>query len=115
MIPARPAPLLDQSDSARARPADAERVGEPVPDRWPVRRRTDGPGARAGFLAGAGAWGRDAAALVRVGHRGYPYGGDPEEPFPDVVGRAGREVPHHGAEIALLRDLYRADAGRGAR
>ncbi|MEV7731857.1 hypothetical protein AB0O75_07055 [Streptomyces sp. NPDC088921] len=40
---------------------DDEYHWEAVPDRWPVRRRTDGPGARAAFLAGAGDRGRDAA------------------------------------------------------
>ncbi|MCZ9345525.1 DinB family protein, partial [Streptomyces sp. TRM76130] len=53
----------------------------------------------------------DDAALDRVGHCAYPYGGDAEEPFLDIVWWVNQELLHHGAEIALLRDLYRASAG----
>ena len=35
-------------------------------------------------------------------------GSDPEEPFIDIAWWVNQEVLHHGAEIALLRDLYRA-------
>ncbi|MFG2334131.1 DinB family protein [Streptomyces sp. NPDC048604] len=41
---------------------DEEYLWEPVPGCWSVRRRTDGPGARATLLIGAGEWGRDSAA-----------------------------------------------------
>lgn len=39
---------------------------------------------------------------------GDPHGSDPEDPFIDVVWWVDQELLHHGAEIALLRDLYRA-------
>jgi hypothetical protein len=50
----------------------------------------------------------DDEALDTVGHCSYPDGSDAEEPFLDVVWWVNQEVLHHGAEIALLRDLYRA-------
>ncbi|MET7486398.1 DinB family protein [Streptomyces sp. NPDC005538] len=204
MIPPRLAPLLDQFDLACERLSsrmtgpvmdsgdgtdtpvgpmtDAEYFWEPVPDCWSVRRRTDGPGARATLLAGQGDWGRDAAsyphpwpppfttlawrlshltellalradhtagshgltradhpvsgdavgavaafdaaagawrkallsvddaALDTVGYCTYPHGSDAEEPFIDIVWWVNQEVLHHGAEIALLRDLHRGMA-----
>ncbi|MFC9927750.1 DinB family protein [Streptomyces sp. NPDC127190] len=200
--PPRLGPLLDQFDFAHDRlvsrlagpvsdsgdgtetevgpMTDDEYFWEPVPGCWSVRRRADGPGPRATLLAGAGAWGRDAAAyphpwpppvttiawrlshltemltlradhttgsrsatretlpvsgsaadavaalragaaawrrallgaddtaLDTVGYCAYPYGSDPEEPFLDIVWWVNQELLHHGAEIALLRDLYRA-------
>jgi hypothetical protein len=73
----------------------------------------DAAAAIAAFEHGAAAWRRtllsaDDAALDTVGHSAYPYGSDAEEPFLDVVWWVNQEVLHHGAEIALLRDLYRA-------
>ncbi|CAL9324963.1 DinB family protein [Streptomyces sp. SudanB182_2057] len=203
-VPSRLLPLLEQFDFAYRRLADRmtgpvvdsgdgtdtpvgpmtddEYFWEPVPGCWSVRRREDGPGPRATFLAGAGDWGRDAAAyphpwpppfttiawrlshlgemltlradhtaggrrltrddyrisgdaatataafgsgaeawrkallgaddtaLDTVGYCAYPYGGDPEEPFLDIVWWVNQELLHHGAEIALLRDLYHARA-----
>ena len=50
----------------------------------------------------------DDAALDTVGHSTYPDGGDAEEPFLGIVWWVNQEVLHHGAEIALLRDLYGA-------
>ena len=50
----------------------------------------------------------DDAALDTVGYSTYPYGSDAEEMFIDIVWWVNQEVLHHGAEIALLRDLYRA-------
>jgi hypothetical protein len=69
-------------------------------------------GAIAGFDAAATAWraallGADDTALDTVGYSDYPDGSDPEEPFIDIVWWVNQEVLHHGAEIALLRDLYR--------
>ncbi|MFD8387978.1 DinB family protein [Streptomyces sp. NPDC059680] len=50
----------------------------------------------------------DDTALDTVGYCTYPYGSDAEEPFLDIVWWVNQEVLHHGAEIALLRDLHRA-------
>lgn len=78
----------------------------------------DAAGALADFEASAAAWraallGADDTALDTVGYSSYPYGSDPEDPFVDVVWWVNQELLHHGAEIALLRDLYRA-RGHGA-
>ena len=51
----------------------------------------------------------DDAALDTVGYSTYPYGSDAGEIFLDIVWWVNQEVLHHGAEIALLRDLYRAE------
>jgi hypothetical protein len=53
----------------------------------------------------------DDTALDTVGYSTFPYGSDVEEMFIDVVWWVNQEVLHHGAEIALLRDLYRAKHG----
>lgn len=50
----------------------------------------------------------DDAALDEVGRSRYPYGSDAEEVFLDVVWWVNQELLHHGAELGLLRDLYRA-------
>ncbi|WP_405875446.1 MULTISPECIES: DinB family protein [unclassified Streptomyces] len=80
-------------------------------DDYPVSGDT--AAALAAFDAGATAWRKallsvDDTALDTVGHCTYPHGSDPEEPFVDIVWWVNQEVLHHGAEIALLRDLYRA-------
>jgi hypothetical protein len=72
----------------------------------------DAAGGIAAFQAGAAAWrsvltGADEAALDAVGRSTYPYGSDPEDPFIQTVWWVNQELLHHGAEIALLRDLYR--------
>jgi hypothetical protein len=36
----------------------------------------------------------------------YPYGLDPQLPFISIVWWMNRELIHHTAEVALLRDLY---------
>ncbi|WP_329123605.1 DinB family protein [Streptomyces sp. NBC_01353] len=64
------------------------------------------------FDAGAEAWRKallsvDDKALDTVGLSTYPHGSDPEDPFLDVVWWVNQELLHHGAEIALLRDLHR--------
>jgi hypothetical protein len=56
--------------------------------------------------------GCDDAALSTVGFSGYPYGSDAGDLFIDVVWWVNQEVLHHGGEIALLRDLYRAREGQ---
>ena len=75
------------------------------------------PEALADFAASAAAWraalaGADDAALDTVGYCTYPYGSDPEDAFLSTVWWVNQEVLHHGAEIALLRDLYRARRGQ---
>lgn len=77
----------------------------------------DAAGGLAAFEAGAAAWrvglmSADDAVLDTVGHCSYPHGSDPEDPFIDVVWWVNQELLHHGAEIALLRDLYRARSGQ---
>ncbi|CAL9620276.1 DinB family protein [Streptomyces sp. enrichment culture] len=75
----------------------------------------DAATALAAFDTGAAAWREallsvDDAALDTVGYCTYPHGSDAEEPFVDIVWWVNQEVLHHGAEIALIRDLYRARA-----
>jgi hypothetical protein len=70
-------------------------------------------GAIASFVAASDAWrgtllSCDDAALGTVGLSTYPYGSDAGEVFIDIVWWVNQEILHHGAEIALLRDLYRA-------
>ncbi|MFE6042309.1 DinB family protein [Streptomyces sp. NPDC056452] len=72
----------------------------------------DAAGALAAFATAADAWrtallGADDTALDTVGYSTYPHGSDPEDPFIDIVWWVNQELLHHGAEIALLRDLYR--------
>ncbi|MDH6707524.1 hypothetical protein P3T27_004261 [Kitasatospora sp. MAA19] len=76
------------------------------------RASGDAQSAIAAFDAAATAWraavlAADDATLDTVGYCGYPYGGDAEEPFWEIVWWVNQELLHHGAEIALLRDLYR--------
>ncbi|MCP2256511.1 DinB superfamily protein [Streptoalloteichus tenebrarius] len=76
----------------------------------------DAAGGVAAFDSAAEAWRRallaaDNTALDRVGHSTYPDGSDPDVPFVEVVWWINQELLHHGAEIALLRDLYRARRG----
>ncbi|GAA4786289.1 DinB family protein [Streptomyces ziwulingensis] len=58
-------------------------------------------------------WRADVGALTEeqldtVGLSRYPYGSDADEPFISVLWGANVEFIHHMAEIALLRDLWRA-------
>ncbi|GAA2253050.1 MULTISPECIES: DinB family protein [Kitasatospora] len=73
----------------------------------------DAAGAIRVFDSAATAWravllGADDAALDTVGFSRYPYGSDPEDLFIETVWWVNQELLHHGAEIALIRDLYRA-------
>lgn len=68
-------------------------------------------GGIAAFGEAAAAWRAtllsvDDAALSTVGLSTYPNGSDPEDVFIDTVWWVNQEILHHGAEIALLRDLY---------
>jgi hypothetical protein len=73
----------------------------------------DAAGAIAAFADAASAWRKallsaDDTALDTVGYSTYPHGSDPDDPFIETVWWVNQELLHHGAEIALLRDLYRA-------
>ena len=48
------------------------------------------------------------ADLDQVGRSSFPWGLDPTLPFLDITWWVNQELLHHGGEIALLRDLYRA-------
>jgi hypothetical protein len=50
--------------------------------------------------------------LDTVGLSSYPYGRDPKLPFGDILWWTNRELIHHGAEIAVLRDLWQHWWGR---
>jgi hypothetical protein len=61
-------------------------------------------------------WRTDVGALTdeqldQPGFGQYPYGLDPELPFIQIVWWTNREAIHHLAEVALLRDLWRAGGG----
>jgi hypothetical protein len=43
---------------------------------------------------------------AQVGRSTFPYGLDPQLPLADILWWQNREVIHHGAEMAMLRDLY---------
>lgn len=43
----------------------------------------------------------------------FPAGRDPDLPLLDIVWWMNRELIHHGAEIACLRDLYATSVGGG--
>ncbi|MEW1610412.1 MULTISPECIES: DinB family protein [unclassified Streptomyces] len=53
--------------------------------------------------------------LDTVGFSQYPYGSDPDDPFISTLFGANLELIHHMAEIALLRDLWRARFTTGER
>jgi hypothetical protein len=83
-------------------------------DRYPVTGDADT--AISAFVGAVGSWravlaASDDTALDTVGYSRYPYGSDPRELFIDIIWWVNQEVLHHGAEIALLRDLYRATHG----
>lgn len=54
-----------------------------------------------------GLGGLDDTDLDIVGLSSNPWGLDPQLPFGDILWWTNRELIHHGAEIALLRDLWR--------
>jgi hypothetical protein len=91
-------PSMDREDGVHIDVApitDAEYRREPVPGCGPIRVHSTGPGPGATLLLGGGDWGLDAAPS--------PH------PWPPLTTIAWRheELLHHGAEIGLLRDLYR--------
>jgi hypothetical protein len=92
-------------------------IGSHALTRDDYRFSGDAAGALAAFDRGADAWraalvSADDAALDMVGRSTYPNGSDPEDPFIETVWWVNQELLHHGAEIALLRDLYRAQHGQ---
>ncbi|WP_375496600.1 DinB family protein [uncultured Jatrophihabitans sp.] len=65
------------------------------------------------FARAAARWrsavaGADGEQAGQVGYSQYPGGLDRTLPFVDVVWWVNRELIHHGADIALIRDLYLA-------
>jgi DinB superfamily len=63
-------------------------------------------------------WRDSVAALTdeqldQPGFGQYPWGLDPQLPFIGIVWWTNRELIHHLAECALLRDLWRARSGQG--
>jgi hypothetical protein len=63
------------------------------------------------FAAGVAA--TSEADLDRVGYSAMPHGLDPFVPFCSIVWWQTRELIHHTAEAALLRDLYAATGPGG--
>ena len=53
------------------------------------------------------------ADLDQIGRCQFPQGLDPTVPFWQTIWWVNQELLHHGAEIALLRDLYRAAPHEG--
>jgi len=49
------------------------------------------------------------------GFGGYPYGLDPQVPFIGIIRWTNRELIHHLAEVALMRDFYAASKQRSTR
>jgi hypothetical protein len=47
-----------------------------------------------------------AEEFGQVGRSSFPWGLDPGLPLTDILWWQTREVIHHGAEIAFIRDLY---------
>lgn len=87
-------------------------------DRAEYRPAGDAATAVARLREGVQAW-RQAIESVdprdhaSTGLSTYPYGSDPDETFVDNLWWLNQEIIHHGAEIALLRDLYsRLGSGR---
>jgi hypothetical protein len=52
--------------------------------------------------------GVSSADLDTIGFSTMPFGLDPEVRFADLVAWTNTEFTHHAAEVACLRDLYRA-------
>ena len=83
---------------------------------WPGLTAADGLAfidtAYADWSAGLGS---ADDAMLRRRSDGPPGTLDGRFPFADVILHVNREIIHHGAEVALLRDLYRSlrSAGQG--
>jgi hypothetical protein len=55
--------------------------------------------------------GASAEQAIEVGYSGWPVGMDPDLPFVDIVWWVNRELIHHGADMATVRDLYAVRGG----
>jgi hypothetical protein len=85
--------------------------GDRTFDRATYESQSTASGAVDRFREAVGAWrkallGVDESDYDRTGLSSYPYGSDAEETFLACVWWENQEILHHGAEIALLRDLY---------
>lgn len=85
--------------------------GDHAFDRTTWESRPDAAGAVERLREATADWRRalltvDGSDYDRTGLSSYPYGSDPEETFLPMVWWQNQEVLHHGAEIALLRDLH---------
>ena len=85
--------------------------GDRTFDRATYEPRPDAAGAIERLRQATAEWRRvllgvDEFDYDRTGLSSYPYGSDAEETFPTIVWWENQEILHHGAEIALLRDLY---------
>jgi hypothetical protein len=68
---------------------------------------------RADYTIGSRSWTWDnlegsptAQGGLALRRSSYPWGLDPKLPLADILWWQNREMIHHGAEIAMLRDLY---------
>ncbi|MFI7275515.1 DinB family protein [Streptomyces sp. NPDC049879] len=119
----RPAPLPDDAPRTRTIAVLAGHLGEMAVLRadHTVGSHAMGPDdvsypatAGAGLAFVRDGWARWRAALAGladgeldvVGRCGYPGGLDPTLPILDIVWWMNRELIHHGAEMAFVRDLY---------
>jgi hypothetical protein len=91
----------DYTDGAAARPAGYL----PFPGRADeaVAELHDAAARWRAAVAGA-----SAAQAVQVGYSAWPIGMDRDLPFVDIVWWMNRELIHHGADMAMVRDLYAA-------
>ena len=85
--------------------------GDGLFDRATYEPRGDAAGAVERFRGAAAGWRAaviaiDVSDYDRTGLSTYPYGSDPEETLPSMVWWQNQEILHHGAEIALIRDLF---------
>ncbi|HXM59075.1 MAG TPA: DinB family protein [Candidatus Dormibacteraeota bacterium] len=97
-----------------------QRANHHFGDRTVVRQQIELPDTAAGGLAlvedAYAAWCVGLAAMSDADLDRRSDGGpgtlDGQFPFADVILHVNREVIQHGAEVALLRDLYTARGGR---
>lgn len=98
---------------------DEEYLWEPVAGCWSIRPRTEAQSnAQVGdaieyFRQASSQWqsALESAGdehIHEVGYSQLPWGLDPQLPFIEIAWWVNKELIHHAAEVALLRDLYRA-------